>query len=80
VTTPDPEANPADVAEQAATEPAAPRPGALPETAPEADVLEQISPAGPGQHRVERDAPLEADDLDAAEQSVVVEDDEDEHR
>ena len=45
-----------------------------------ADLAEQEEAVAPGQHRLDTPAPLEADDLDAAEQSVVVEDDEDEHR
>ena len=35
---------------------------------------------GAGEHVAARDLPLEADPADAAEQAVVVEDDEDEHR
>ena len=52
-------------------------------TTPEADpadIAEQAVEAAPGQHRLPSDVPLEADDLDAAEQAVVVEHDEDEHR
>jgi hypothetical protein len=52
-------------------------------TTPEADpadVVEQSVDAAPGQHRLPAELPLEADDLDAAEQAVVVELDEDEHR
>jgi hypothetical protein len=75
-----PEANPADLAEQAADDPAVPQPASVPDDAPEADVLEQATEAGPGQRRVRDDAPLEADELDAAEQAVELEDDEDEHR
>ena len=45
-----------------------------------ADLAEQQAPVAPGQHRLDTSAPLEADELDAAEQAVVVEDDEDEHR
>ena len=51
------------------------------EASPE-DVAEQAAPVGaeedlPG---AERDLPLEADAADAAEQGLVVDDDEDEHR
>ena len=52
-------------------------------TTPEADpadVVEQSMDAAPGQTRLPTEVPLEADDLDAAEQAVVVEHDEDEHR
>ena len=52
-------------------------------TSPEADpadVAEQEVPVAPGEHRLDTSVPLEADDLDAAEQAVVVEVDEDEHR
>ena len=78
-----PEADPADQSEQHASatrdEPAAAEP-ALPLEAPEADVLEQSTDAAPGEHRAARELPLEADDLDAAEQAVVVEQDADEYR
>lgn len=47
---------------------------------PEADVLEQAQPVAPGEHRVPREASLEADDADADEQAVVVPLDEDEGR
>jgi hypothetical protein len=57
----------------------------VPLEAPDADVLEQSLPTGPGQHVADQggDAgllPLEADPADAAEQAVVVELDEDERR
>ena len=42
-----------------------------------ADVAEQSLDAAPGQHRLPTEVPLEADELDAAEQAVVVEHDED---
>jgi hypothetical protein len=78
-----PEADPADLSEQHATatrdEPTSTEP-TVPLEAPEADVLEQSADAAPGQHRAERELPLEADDLDAAEQAVVVEQDADEYR
>ena len=78
-----PEGNPVDLAEQSAS-PArdeAVTPSAdLPLDAPEADVLEQTTDAGPGEHVAARDLPLEADAADAAEQAVVVELDEDEYR
>jgi hypothetical protein len=45
-----------------------------------ADVAEQSVPVGPTPQRVREDVPLEADDLDAAEQSVEVPLDEDEGR
>ncbi len=44
---------------------------------PEADAVEQAQHAALGQHRADRDLPAEADDLDAAEQAVVLELDED---
>ena len=47
--------------------------------ASEADALEQAAVAGPGEHRADRDLPLEADELDAAEQAVVVEEDAEEY-
>ena len=47
---------------------------------PAADAVEQAQDAAPGPHRAERDLPLEADDLDSAEQAVVVPLDEDEGR
>lgn len=58
---------------------------AVPLEAPDADVVEQTAAAGPGEHVAGEggDAgrlPLEADAADAAEQSVVVELDEDERR
>jgi len=78
-----PEADPADLRDQQSTAtrdaPAATDP-AVPLEAPEADVLEQSTDAGPGEHRAERELPLEADDLDAAEQAVVVEEDADDYR
>ena len=52
-------------------------------TTPEAnpaDVTEQEAVVAPGQERLPVAPPLEADDLDAAEQAVVVPEDEDEHR
>ena len=57
----------------------------VPLEAPAPDAVEQATPAGPGEHLATSggDAghvPLEADPADAAEQSVVVELDEDEHR
>ena len=57
----------------------------VPLEAPDADVVEQALPTGPGQHVADEggDAgslPLEADPADAAEQAVVVELDEDERR
>jgi hypothetical protein len=78
-----PEADPADLSEQhetATRDAAAANAPAVPLEAPEADVLEQSTEAGPGEHRADRDLPLEADDLDAAEQAVVVEQDADEYR
>ena len=51
-----------------------------PDDVPVADALEQQAPAAPGEERVERDLPVEADPADAAEQSVVVPLDEDEGR
>jgi len=78
-----PEADPADLTEQQATptrDAAAEPAPAVPFEAPEADVLEQSADAAPGEHRAERELPLEADDLDAAEQAVVVEQDADEYR
>jgi hypothetical protein len=78
-----PEADPADLSEQHATasrDAAAATEPAVPLEAPEADVLEQSTDAAPGEHRAARDLPLEADDLDAAEQAVVVEEDADEYR
>ena len=61
------------------------RPPDVPLEAPDADVVEQAVPAGPGEHVADEggDAgrlPLEADPADAAEQAVVVELDEDERR
>ena len=59
-----------------------PRP-AVPEVGdevPAADAAEQALEAGPGEHRAARDLPLEADELDSAEQAVVVPLDEDEGR
>ena len=77
-----PEADPADLAEQHASaardEAQAPEVD-LPLEAPAADVVEQQRTAGPGEHVAARDVPLEADELDAAEQAVVVEED-DEYR
>ena len=78
-----PEADPADLSEQYTTagrDAAAPPDPAVPLEAPEADVLEQSADAAPGVHRADRELPLEADDLDAAEQAVVVEEDGDEYR
>jgi hypothetical protein len=78
-----PEGNPVDLAEQSAsaTRDEAVTPAAdVPVDAPEADVLEQATAAGPGEHLAARDLPLEADAADAAEQAVVVELDEDEYR
>ena len=62
-----------------------PEPPPVPLEAPDADVVEQALPVGPGQHLADEggDAgrvPLEADPADAAEQAVVVELDEDERR
>jgi hypothetical protein len=77
-----PEADPADLAEQHATasrDEARPPEVEVPLEAPAADVAEQQIPAGPGEHVAARDLPLEADELDAAEQAVVVEQD-DEYR
>ena len=78
-----PEADPADLTEQQATasrDTAAATDPSVPLEAPEADVLEQSADAAPGEHRAERELPQEADDLDAAEQAVVVEQDADEYR
>jgi hypothetical protein len=79
---------PEDRVEQASTltrdsELAPPPP--VPLEAPDADAAEQARAAGPGEHVADEggDAdrrPLEADPADRAEQSVVVELDEDEHR
>ena len=52
----------------------------VPLEAAEADVLDQAAETAPVEHRAERDLPLEGDELDAAEQSVVVEQDADEYR
>ncbi len=57
----------------------------VPLEAPDADVLEQAAPTGPGEHLATSggDAgtlPLEADPYDAVEQASVVELDEDERR
>jgi hypothetical protein len=82
------ESNPADRVEQSTTPTGdAPRldaPDIALET-PDADAVEQATPAGPGEHVADSggDAgrlPLEADPADAAEQAVVVELDEDERR
>jgi hypothetical protein len=78
-----PEADPADLTEQLASatrDASAPRDAEVPLEASEADVLDQDADTAPGEHRAERDLPLEADDLDAAEQAVVVEQDADEYR
>jgi hypothetical protein len=75
-----PEADPADVAEQleSPSRDAARTPAAdVPLEASEADVVEQLVDAGPGEHVAARDLPLEADEVDAAEQAVVVEQDDD---
>lgn len=82
--TPDlPDADPADVVDQqlslTGTEAAAEPPSRDPE-APEADVVEQARAAGPAEHRVARELPLEADPIDAAEQAVVLPVDDDEFR
>jgi hypothetical protein len=77
-----------DRAEQATTptgDTAQPETPAVPLEAPDADVVEQATVAGPGEHTADAggDAgrlPLEADPADRAEQSVVVELDEDERR
>ncbi len=60
-------------------------PPAVPLEAPDADVVEQAVATGPGQHLADEggdagELPVEADPADAAEQSVVVELDEDERR
>ena len=77
------EATPEDVVEQAASpsrdEPRTETP-AVPVEAPDADVVEQAAAVAPGEHRADRDLPLEADAYDAAEQAVVVDLDEDERR
>jgi hypothetical protein len=52
----------------------------VPLEAADADVVEQAAGAGPPEPPVRRDLPLEVDAADAAEQSAVVELDEDEHR
>ena len=77
-----PEADPADVAEQhasAARDEALTPDVEVPLEAAAADVVEQQAVAGPGEHVAARDVPLEADEMDAAEQAVVVEQD-DEYR
>ena len=77
------EATPEDRAEQltpaAGDDASAPSVAAPGESDP-FDAAEQAAPAGPGEHRTDPDLPLEADAADAAEQAVVVELDEDEHR
>ena len=77
-----PEADPADLAEQHASatrdEPRTPDVD-VPLEAPAADVVEQQIAAGPGEHLASREVPSEADELDAAEQAVVIEED-DEYR
>ena len=77
-----PEANPADLAEDVSlTRDAARHPEPeVPLEAPEADVLEQATDAGPDEHVAARSLPLEADEADAAEQAVVVENETDEYR
>jgi hypothetical protein len=78
-----PEGDPVDLVEQstsAARDDAASLTPVVPAEAPEADVLEQATPAGPGEHLAARDLPLESDEADAAEQAVVVELDEDDYR
>ena len=52
----------------------------VPLEAVEADVVEQAADAAPPPTPVSTDVPLEADVADAADQSAVVELDEDEHR
>ena len=52
----------------------------VPLEAVDADVVEQAADAGPTPTPVSTDVPLEADAADAADQSAVVEHDEDEHR
>jgi hypothetical protein len=47
---------------------------------PAADVMEQAAPVGPGERRLPRDLPDEADAADAAEQSVAVPLDDDDRR
>jgi hypothetical protein len=75
-------ADPADVAEQHASaardEPRTPD-ADLTLEASEADVAEQQVSTAPGEHVAAREVPLEADALDAAEQAIVVEQD-DEYR
>ena len=48
--------------------------------APPEDVAEQAAPVGAGEDVAQRDLPLEADAADAAEQGLVVDAAEDEHR
>jgi hypothetical protein len=82
------ESTPEDRAEQATTltgDAARTQPPGVPLEAPDADVVEQATVAGPDEHSAEEggDAgglPLEADPADRAEQSAVVELDEDERR
>ena len=52
----------------------------VPLEADAADVVDQVTAAGPGEHVAGRDLPLEVDPADAAEQAVVVEDDEEDRR
>lgn len=77
------EATGADAADQRATPARDAALGATPEVpleADAADVLDQASTVGAGEHVAGRDLPLEVDPADAAEQAVVVEDDDEERR
>ena len=78
MSSPEPGAEPADVAEQGSS-PAAPD-VAVPLEAGDADVVEQAVETGPTERAAAGALPLEADAADAAEQSVEVELDEDEGR
>jgi hypothetical protein len=81
VTTPVPDADAAEQRRSAAGEDAADAPTpTVGADAPEADVVEQSQPATPGSTTLRHDVPFEADDADAAEQSVAVPLDDDEDR
>ena len=76
-----PAATPEDVLEQQAEGADGGLPAeSVPDDAPAADALEQAVPVGPGEVRLDRNPPLEAEGADVAEQSVAVELDEDEYR
>ena len=79
-TSPDIEAPVEDALEQRQTlgEPAATE--SLDPDAPEGDALDQHTPVGRGQYAIRHSLSHEVDEADAAEQSVVVELDEDDYR